>query len=77
MVPGLDVADAAEYFEALRQRVAAIRVPIGDAVLSMTVSIGLCGASSSHDTLHAMLAEADRHLYLAKAGGRNQVRYAA
>ncbi|MEE7567712.1 diguanylate cyclase, partial [Xanthomonas sp. Kuri4-3] len=52
------------------------RVPVGGDLLSMTVSIGLCMATSEDDSLHRLLAEADKHLYLAKAGGRNQVRLA-
>ncbi|HBK47654.1 MAG TPA: diguanylate cyclase response regulator [Xanthomonadaceae bacterium] len=77
LVPGLDATNAADYFETLRERIGSLRVPVGDGTLSMTVSIGLCTATSAQDSLHQMLAEADRHLYLAKAGGRNRVSFAA
>jgi PleD family two-component response regulator len=37
--------------------------------------VGACQRSPQFDTLHKLLGEADRLLYLAKAGGRNnQVR---
>ncbi len=76
LVPGLDPDAATHYFETLRERIGALRVPVGGDLLSMTVSIGLCMATSEDDSLHRLLAEADKHLYLAKAGGRNQVRLA-
>lgn len=77
LVPGLDAVNAAGYFETLRERIGALRIPVGNDVLQMTVSIGLCTADSEDCSLHDMLSEADKHLYLAKAGGRNQVRFAA
>ncbi|WP_167393974.1 diguanylate cyclase [Xanthomonas populi] len=77
LVPGLDVANASNYFETLRERISALRVRVGDETLSMTVSIGVCIASESDQSLHHLLKEADKHLYLAKAGGRNQVRLAS
>jgi diguanylate cyclase (GGDEF)-like protein len=77
LVPGMDTANAASYFETLRERIGALRIPVGNEVLQMTVSIGLCTAHSEEFSLHDMLSEADKHLYLAKAGGRNQVRFAA
>jgi diguanylate cyclase (GGDEF)-like protein len=73
MVPGLAPDEAADYFETLRQSVAQLQVPIGDSVLRMTVSIGLCCIRPNHDSLHELITEADRQLYLAKAGGRNRV----
>ena len=48
----------------------AVRTPGGE--LRMTVSIGVRTAVPGDD-LHRLLADADRRLYLAKAGGRNRV----
>ena len=39
----------------------------------MTISIGASRRSPQFPNLHRLLGEADRHLYLAKAGGRNRV----
>lgn len=77
LVPGLEGAAAANYFEALRARIEALRIPVAGEVLTVTVSIGLCSARTQNVSLHHMLNDADKHLYLAKAGGRNQVRFAA
>ena len=72
-MPGLDEGRAVAYFEQLRQAIAALEVDAGHATLRMTVSIGLCCLRPQHDSLHRLISEADRQLYLAKAGGRNRV----
>lgn len=77
LVPGLDPDAAHAYFEELRRSVAALRVPIGEHALQMTVSVGVCCLRAGRDSLHALISEADRQLYLAKAGGRDNVRMAA
>ncbi|HBS62407.1 MAG TPA: sensor domain-containing diguanylate cyclase, partial [Stenotrophomonas sp.] len=73
LVPGLDQEAALTYFERLRQAIAALEVNLGETTLRMTVSIGLCCLRPQHDSLHRLISEADRQLYLAKAGGRNRV----
>ena len=77
LVPGLSCGEATGYFEGLRARIEALRVPVGEEELRMTASIGFCIARRHDETLHHLLGEADRHLYLAKAGGRNRVSHAA
>ncbi len=72
LVPGLAAEALAAYLDQLRRRVEDLRVPVEHGELRLTVSIGACIAHPG-DTLHSLLAEADRRLYLAKAGGRNQV----
>ena len=72
LVPGLDEAELDAYFDTLRRRIEDLRVPVRGGELKMTVSIGVCPAEPG-DSLHRLLSEADRRLYLAKAGGRNQV----
>ncbi|MGE8219071.1 MAG: diguanylate cyclase [Stenotrophomonas acidaminiphila] len=64
----------ARHFEQLRAAVAALELTLGGSTLRMTVSIGVCRMPAHSCTLHALIAEADRQLYLAKAGGRNRVR---
>ncbi|WCE04065.1 diguanylate cyclase [Pseudoxanthomonas sp. JBR18] len=74
LAPGLSADEAATYFEDLRHRIAELDVQIAGDRLKTTVSIGVCLSAGAHDeTLHSLLAESDRRLYLAKAGGRNQV----
>ena len=68
----LDSADknqAAQLAETLRATIASVRI---DPVPSLTVSIGVAEyiADEAIDTL---LARADKHLYAAKAAGRNRV----
>ncbi|MBD7922716.1 diguanylate cyclase [Xanthomonas bonasiae] len=77
LVPGLDAAAAGAYFETLRQRIDTLQVQVGGQALRITISIGVCTSDARRDALHPLLAEADKHLYLAKAGGRNRVEHAA
>lgn len=72
LVPDLDGEALGAYFDALRQRIEDLDVHTPGGVLRMTVSIGVRTATGTDD-LHCLLAEADRRLYLAKAGGRNRV----
>lgn len=75
LLDGLAAADAYAHLETLRQAVETMPIDIGTAQpLKITVSVGACRRSAEFSTLHKLLGEADRHLYLAKAGGRNQVR---
>jgi diguanylate cyclase (GGDEF)-like protein len=74
LIHGLDAAASHAHLETLRQAVEALELDIDGRPLRMTISIGACRHSPQFDTLHKLLGEADRHLYLAKAGGRNQVR---
>lgn len=72
LAPDLDEAALPAYFEGLRARIEAMCVPTPGGDVRMTVSIGVRTAAPDDD-LHCLLADADRRLYLAKAGGRNQV----
>ena len=73
LVNGMDEAESLRHFEQLRQAIAALQLQFGDSTLSMTVSIGVCRMPLRDGNLHQLITEADRQLYLAKAGGRNQV----
>ena len=76
----LDADSSREYFEALRERIAALAVELPDGrTFSLTTSIGVCRlpASGTKVPMHAALNESDRMLYIAKAGGRNRVEMTA
>ena len=61
-----------EVFERLRQRIAAIDIPLENGeTLRFTGSIGVC--ASHGETLEGMVINADSALYAAKQGGRNRV----
>jgi diguanylate cyclase (GGDEF)-like protein len=74
LAPSLDGDDARAYFEALRERIAALLIELTDGtVIQATTSIGVCTSGGEHPQIHALLNESDRMLYTAKAGGRNRV----
>ncbi|MFN7137421.1 MAG: diguanylate cyclase, partial [Thermomonas sp.] len=74
LIHGLDREAAARHLEALREAVQALEIDIDGRPLRITISIGACQRGAQFPNLHKLLGEADRHLYLAKAGGRNQLR---
>ncbi|MFC4729174.1 diguanylate cyclase [Coralloluteibacterium thermophilus] len=71
LLPDRDAASAAVLLDGLRRHVEELAVPFEGGTIALTVSIGLC--AGHRESLHAMLAEADRALYLAKAAGRNRL----
>ena len=70
-LPDLPSEAAIERIEALRQHIASKPVNFLDQMLPVTASIGLTTASSTN--VNEMLTRADKLLYQAKTGGRNQV----
>ena len=76
VLPDLDAAQARDYAEALRARVAALRLSHGSSPASeyVTLSIGVATLPASRERTAAQLvAAADAALYKAKKAGRNQV----
>ena len=73
LLSGLDEAAATARMEQLRATIAAQEVALGEHRLRMTVSIGACHLPAPGGSLHELLGEADRQLYLAKAAGRDRV----
>jgi diguanylate cyclase (GGDEF)-like protein len=72
VLPGADAAGALREAERLRTRVAAHRFAVGDAAITVTVSIGVATAPASQVSWAELLARADEALYEAKSQGRNR-----
>jgi diguanylate cyclase (GGDEF)-like protein len=69
-----DEAAATVVAERLRRAVARTHVESGPAHASLTLSIGVANLGPDVQSLDALIERADRALYQAKEGGRNQVR---
>lgn len=77
LLPGCDADDARHAAERLRQAILALEIEhLGSPLRRLTVSIGYaaCAADVAARRTPHLLDEADRALYGAKSGGRNQVR---
>jgi diguanylate cyclase (GGDEF)-like protein len=70
VLPDTQLAGAGDVAERVRAAVEALSIPVDRAVLRITVSIGV--AQMNHTNVDALLLDADRALYQAKAQGRNR-----
>jgi diguanylate cyclase (GGDEF)-like protein len=70
--PDTDSAAAAQCAERLRQAVCAARLPIGNVMLQVTISIGVAAMDQSMHGPGAMIKAADQAVYAAKQAGRNR-----
>jgi len=76
LLPATPLADAAVLAEHLRKEVASNAVKSGKITLEATVSLGIAGCIPDHRTPpEQLISLADKALYVAKTGGRNQVRW--
>jgi diguanylate cyclase len=73
-LPHTDTLGALDVAERIRERVAAIKLEWRGQQIKTTVSLGVATLSVAHDTVGALIADADRALYTAKDAGRNCVR---
>jgi diguanylate cyclase (GGDEF)-like protein len=77
LLPATEAAGAHALAEKLRQAVAAKQLAVGEASVSVTISIGIgvCQTSCAdcHVDFNRILKDADRALYQSKAEGRNRV----
>jgi diguanylate cyclase (GGDEF)-like protein len=73
LLPGTRLADALHVAERIRGTVAAEVAALAGLPAEATVSLGCAEISKHHATIDALLAAADRAMYDAKRGGRNQV----
>lgn len=71
LLPNCDAQQARLVAEHLRAAIAALPLRLDEQSFRITASLGL--ASLPADSLDALVREADRQLYLAKAAGRNRI----
>ena len=74
VMPGMTAAKAGERAEELRAAIETMPVRHGDAVIAVTASFGVASCPECGKTKGDLIAAADKALYAAKRGGRNQVR---
>ena len=72
VLQGCRLAEAAATAEMLRARIAALRIPAGEATLALTCSFGISEWQAG-DNIDPLLKRADMALYEAKLAGRNRV----
>lgn len=72
-LPSTPCEGAMVVAERLRLAVSQLTVPVGEAEVSFTVSIGVAQAGPEDNSFAAVLSRADRALYQAKEQGRNRV----
>jgi diguanylate cyclase (GGDEF)-like protein len=76
ILPNTDKDGAMMIAERIRSNIAAIEVPHEGKVLRVTTSIGVSSIPENKPAdVPAFMKEADHALYMAKQGGRNQVRF--
>ena len=73
LLPETTLAQAMAFAERLRRGISFRELEIDGRALRLGASLGVA-ARGSHDSLQALIADADARLYEAKEGGRNRVR---
>jgi two-component system cell cycle response regulator len=73
LLPGADLARAAEAGERIRAGIAASPIAAGALALAVTASVGCATLGAGDADGRALLARADACLYEAKRTGRNKV----
>ena len=75
VLPHTDNVGAGILLERIRQNVAAIEIPVGDQMLTFTVSIGQSEIDPDKEDVESAIRRADDALYDAKRAGRNRVMF--
>jgi diguanylate cyclase len=73
-LPHADPLGALDAAERIRERVSRLALDWKGLTVRTTVSIGVVALDASHDSLAALIQDADQALYAAKDAGRNCVR---
>jgi diguanylate cyclase (GGDEF)-like protein len=73
VLPGADSPAAIRAATRLRERLADLIIPVGEAVTSITTSFGVATFPDNGDSLQNLLTAADEALHEAKRSGRNRV----
>jgi diguanylate cyclase (GGDEF)-like protein len=73
-LPHTDTLGALDVAERIREKVALISLEWRGQKIGTTMSVGVGTLGVEHDTVGALIADADRALYTAKHAGRNCVR---
>lgn len=73
LLPEADSAAATCAAERIRAAVERASIPVGEAVLGVTVSAGVAALPADADDSRSLLDAADRALYAAKRAGKNRV----
>lgn len=73
MLKGDSARVAVRVAERINARAAALRVPIGEHLIALTVSIGVASRDTTMTSVDALVQRADVAQYRAKAEGRNRV----
>jgi diguanylate cyclase (GGDEF)-like protein len=74
LLPGTDLAGAVALAESLRQGLSGLHLEMVSERFTFTASFGVAELHPDTPSLDDLLVRADRALYLAKLGGRDQVR---
>jgi diguanylate cyclase (GGDEF)-like protein len=75
LLPETDIYRARGVAERVRQCVAATPVAADDALVEVSVSLGIARATSATPDLDVLISRADAAMYLAKQAGRNRVEF--
>ncbi|MDR8412109.1 GGDEF domain-containing protein [Nonomuraea sp. 3-1Str] len=73
LLPGADVHEARQVAERLRNRISHMAVAADDAMITVTISVGVAIMTLHGDDLIELLAAADLALYRAKELGRDRI----
>ncbi|WP_050872412.1 GGDEF domain-containing protein [Comamonas testosteroni] len=73
LLAGTNMQEAVQIAERIRLSVQAIKEPVNDTTLQVTISVGVAEADSACADVSTLLKQADAAMYRAKSNGRNQV----